>query len=65
MEVTFYEEAPDASCTTVTPKCSKGALGTWRPQCSPRTLSRGSNCTRSGGEFMGKPAWAGRMHVSA
>ena len=40
MEVTFYEEALDASCMTVTPACSKGALGTWRSQGGARTLSR-------------------------
>jgi hypothetical protein len=27
VEVMFYEGALDASCTAVTPACSKGALG--------------------------------------
>ena len=40
MGVTSYEEMLDISCTAVTPACSKGALGTWRSQCSARTLSR-------------------------
>ena len=40
MEVTFYEETLDVSCMAVTPPRSKGALGTWRSQCSARTLSR-------------------------
>src|SRR5229473_796174 len=35
-----YEETLDVSCMAVTPACSKGALGTWRSQCSARTLSR-------------------------
>jgi hypothetical protein len=38
--VTSYEEMLDISCTAVTPACSKGALGTWRSQCSARTLGR-------------------------
>ena len=40
MGVMSYEETPDVSCMAVTPACSKGALGTWRSQCSARTLSR-------------------------
>ena len=32
MGVTSYEETLDVSCMTVTPACSKGALGTWRSQ---------------------------------
>ena len=40
MGVTSYEEMLDISCTAVTPACSKGALGTWRSQCSARTLGR-------------------------
>ena len=40
MGVMSYEETLDVSCMAVTPACSKGALGTWRPQCSARTLSR-------------------------
>ena len=40
MGVTSYEETLDVSCTAATPACSKGALGTWRSQCSARTLSR-------------------------
>jgi hypothetical protein len=38
--VMSYEETLDVSCMAVTPACSKGALGTWRSQCSARTLSR-------------------------
>ena len=40
MGVMSYEETLDVSCMAVTPACSKGALGTWRSQCSARTLSR-------------------------
>ena len=40
MEVMFCEETHDVSCMTVTPACSEGALGTWRSQGGPRTLSR-------------------------
>jgi hypothetical protein len=34
------EETRDVFCMAVTPACSKGALGTWRSQGGPRTLSR-------------------------
>lgn len=64
MEVMFYEEALDASCMTVTPACSKGALGTWRPQGGPRTLSRDKATLEAGDEFVGKPTWTGCMYVS-
>ena len=40
MGVMSYEETLDVSCMAVTPACSKEALGTWRSQCSARTLSR-------------------------
>jgi hypothetical protein len=65
VEVMFYEEALDVSCMPVTPACSKGALGTWRPQGGPRTLSRGESILEAGDEFVGKPAWAGCTYVSA
>jgi len=65
VEVMFYEEAPDASCTLVTPACSKGALGTWRSQGGSRTLRRDKAALEAGNEFVGKPAWAGCTYVSA
>lgn len=40
MEVMFCEGTRDVFCMTVTPACSEGALGTWRSQGGPRTLSR-------------------------
>jgi hypothetical protein len=38
--VTFHEEMLDVFCTAVTPRCSKGALGTWRSQRGARTQCR-------------------------
>jgi hypothetical protein len=40
VEVMFCEETLDVFCMPVTPGCSEGALGTWRSQGGPRTLSR-------------------------
>ena len=48
MEVMFYEETPDVSCMAVTAACSEGALGTWRSQGGPRTLSRGQVAGKEG-----------------
>jgi hypothetical protein len=42
------EETPDVSCMTVTPSCSKGALGAWRSQGGPRTLCRGKAAGKEG-----------------
>jgi hypothetical protein len=46
--VRSFQEARDASSMTVTPAWSKGALGTWRSQCGPRTLRRGKATLEAG-----------------
>lgn len=48
MEAMFCEETHDVFCMTVTPACSEGALGTWRSQGGPRTLSRGKVVGKEG-----------------
>ena len=48
MEVMFCEETHDVFCMPVTPACSEGALGTWRSQGGPRTLSRGQVAGKEG-----------------
>jgi hypothetical protein len=48
VEVMFCEETRDVFCMPVTPACSEGALGTWRSQGGPRTLSRGKAVFEAG-----------------
>lgn len=42
------EETLDVSCITVTPSCSKGALGAWRSQGSSRTQRRDTAAGKEG-----------------
>ena len=53
------EETPDVSCMTVTPSCSKGALGAWQFQGGPRTLSRGKAAGKEGTTLWVNHRWRG------
>ena len=64
MEVMFCEETHDVFCMTVTPACSEGALGTWRSQGGPRTLSRDKPAFEVGTRsWVNQRGWGVRMSV--
>lgn len=65
MGVTFYEETLDVFCMAVTPRVQQRGSGhlavpARRSDSVPR-LRR----AQRGDELVGKPAWAGCMHVRA
>jgi len=53
------EETADVSCMTVTPSCSKGALGAWQFQGGPRTRSRGKAAGKEGTTLWVNHRWRG------
>ena len=59
MGVMSCEETPDVFCMAVTPACSKGALGTWRSQGGPRTLSRDHRGASKQGRARGQTSVGG------
>jgi hypothetical protein len=64
VEVMFCEETHDVFCMTVTPACSEGALGTWRSQGGPRTLSRDKPAFEVGTRsWVNQRGWGVRMSV--
>jgi hypothetical protein len=64
VEVMFCEETHDVFCMTVTPACREGALGTWRSQGGPRTLSRDKPAFEVGTRsWVNQRGWGVRMSV--